>query len=36
MLLRFDVNKPGSPMLIRAPLPNWNGVTYAASYILSD
>jgi len=36
MLLRFDVNNPGSPMLIRAPLPDWNGVSYAASYILSE
>jgi FtsP/CotA-like multicopper oxidase with cupredoxin domain len=36
MLLRFDVNNPGSPMLVRAPLPDWNGVSYANSYILSE
>jgi manganese oxidase len=36
MLLRWDVNKPGSPMLIRAPLPDWGGVAYAASYLLTD
>ena len=33
MLLRWDVNKPGEPMLIRAPLPDWSGVTYANSYL---
>ena len=36
MLLRFDVNKPGDPMLIRAPLPDWNGVSYAKSYLLTE
>ena len=36
MLLRYDVNSPGTPMLIRAPLPNWSGVSYAASYLLSE
>ena len=36
MLLRWDVNNPGSPMLIQAPLPDWGGVSYAASFILSE
>ena len=36
MLLRFDVNNPDQPMLIRSPLPDWSGVSYAASYILSE
>ena len=36
MLLRWDVNNPGSPMLIRAPLPDWGGVGYANSYLLTD
>ena len=36
MLLRFDVNNPAQPMMIRAPLPGWNGVSYADSYILSE
>jgi FtsP/CotA-like multicopper oxidase with cupredoxin domain len=36
MLLRFDVNRPGDPMLIRAPLPDWSGVTYANSYLLTE
>ena len=33
MLLRYDVNNPGTPMYIRAPLPDWNGVSYAQSYL---
>lgn len=36
MMLRFDVQNPADPMLIRAPLPGWNGVSYAASYLLSE
>ena len=36
MLLRWDVNNPGNPMLIRAPIPTWGGVTYADSYLLSQ
>ena len=36
MMLRFDVNNPGQPMLIRAPLPHWSGVGYANSYLLSE
>ena len=36
MLLRWDVNKPGEPMLIRAPLPDWGGVTYADSFLLTE
>jgi len=36
MLLRFDVKNPTEPQLIRAPLPNWGGVEYASSYLLSE
>jgi FtsP/CotA-like multicopper oxidase with cupredoxin domain len=36
MLLRWDVNRPGDPMLIRAPLPDWGGVSYANSYLLKE
>ena len=36
MLLRWDVKNPGTPMLIRAPLPDWGGVGYANSYLLTD
>ena len=36
MLLRFDVNEPGKLMLVKAPLPDWGGVGYAASYLLND
>jgi FtsP/CotA-like multicopper oxidase with cupredoxin domain len=36
MLLRFDVNRPSDPMLIRAPLPDWGGVSYADSYLVKD
>ena len=36
MMLRFDVKNPADPMLIRTPLPGWNGVSYAASYLLSE
>lgn len=36
MLLRWDINSPGNPMLIRAPLPDWGGVTYADSFLLSS
>jgi FtsP/CotA-like multicopper oxidase with cupredoxin domain len=36
MLLRFDVNKPRDPVLIRAPLPDWGGVGYAKSYLLTE
>ncbi|MFC7536507.1 multicopper oxidase family protein [Sphingomonas sp. GCM10030256] len=35
MLLRWDVNRPGDPMLIRAPLPDWGGVGYADSFLTS-
>jgi manganese oxidase len=36
MLMRFDVNRPGDPMLIRAPLPDWGGVGYADSFLTSE
>jgi manganese oxidase len=36
MLLRWDINNPGSPMLIRAPQPSLSGVTYADSFLLSN
>jgi FtsP/CotA-like multicopper oxidase with cupredoxin domain len=36
MLLRFDVNNPDTPMLVKAPLPDWGGVSYAASYLLAE
>jgi FtsP/CotA-like multicopper oxidase with cupredoxin domain len=36
MLLRFDVNAPGNLAVIRAPLPDWGGVSYAASYVLKE
>ena len=36
MMLRFDVKNPTEPQLIRAPLPNWGGVEYAASYLLTE
>jgi FtsP/CotA-like multicopper oxidase with cupredoxin domain len=36
MLLRWDVTHPDTPMLIRAPLPDWNGVSYAQSYLLTE
>ena len=36
MMLRFDVANPASPMLLKAPLPAWNGVSYASSYAMSE
>ena len=33
MLLRFDVDNPDVPMYVRAPQPDWNGVSYANSYL---
>jgi FtsP/CotA-like multicopper oxidase with cupredoxin domain len=36
MLLRWDVTHPDTPTLIRAPLPDWNGVSYAQSYLLTE
>jgi FtsP/CotA-like multicopper oxidase with cupredoxin domain len=36
MLLRFDVNAPGNFLLIKAPLPDWGGVSYAPSFLIKD
>ncbi len=36
MMLRFDVKNPADPMLIRSPLPDWGGVSYASSYNLTE
>ena len=36
MMLRFDVKNPASPMLLKAPLPAWNGVSYANSFAVSE
>jgi FtsP/CotA-like multicopper oxidase with cupredoxin domain len=33
MLLRFDVKNPDQPKYIRAPQPDWSGVSYANSYL---
>ena len=36
MLLRFDVKNPDQPMFIQAPQPDWSGVSYANSYLLTE
>jgi manganese oxidase len=36
MLLRWDINNPAYPTLIRAPMPYWSGVTYADSYVVNN
>jgi FtsP/CotA-like multicopper oxidase with cupredoxin domain len=36
MLLRFDVREPGKLAYIRAPQPDWSGVSYADSYLLTE
>jgi len=36
MMLRFDVLNPANPMLIKAPMPSWSGVTESPSYAYSD
>ena len=36
MMLRFDVLNPSTPMLIKAPMPSWSGVTPSPSYAYSD
>ena len=36
MMLRFDVANPDEPMLIKAPLPSWEGVEESPSYAFSE